>query len=400
MRVVVTSETRFSRTPDGSVWTQDGPAYPFFSRYLAAFDTVRVVARIRQVDEPAGGSHRVDGPGVELWPVPHYIGPRQYLSRWREIRQAVCAAARPGDAVILRVPSPTGSMLAGWRERQRLPYAVEVVGDPYDVFAPGVVDHPLRPFLRHWGTTRLRHLCRRAGAVAYVTERHLQSRYPTRPGTVSAAYSSVDLPADAFVSGPRRIERSPRPGTLISIGSLDQLYKGIDTVIEALAQLTGTGIDARLVHLGDGRFRPRLEQLAARLGVADRVTFAGTVPAGAAVRAHLDAADLVVMPSRTEGLPRALIEAMARGLPAVGSTVGGIPELLADADLVSPDDPAALTEAIRRFLTQPERLSAASARNLNRARDYSLASLRPRRDQFYRTVRDATARRTPVGGRT
>lgn len=399
MRVVVTTETRFSRTPDGAVWTPDGPAYPFFSRYLAAFDTVRVVARLRQVDEPPPGSHRVDGPGVELWPVPHYVGPRQYLARWRSIRQVVRAAAQPGDAVILRVPSPTGVMLAGWRERQRLPYAVEVVGDPYDVFAPGVVEHPLRPLLRQWGTTRLRHLCRSAGAVAYVTERHLQARYPARPGAVSVAYSSVDLPAEAFVAEPRRVGQPLRPGNLVSVGSLDQLYKGIDTLIEALARLAAEGEAPRLTHLGDGRFRSRLERLAVDAGVADRVTFAGTVPAGVAVRRWLDAADLVVVPSRTEGLPRVLIEAMARGLPAIGTTVGGIPELLAEEDLVPPNDPFALAAAIRRLLADPARLGAASARNLDRARDYSVASLRPRRDDFYRTVRDAAERRTPVGGR-
>ncbi|RKR91332.1 glycosyltransferase involved in cell wall biosynthesis [Micromonospora pisi] len=399
MRVVVTTETRFSRAPDGSVWTQDGPAYPFFSRYLAAFDTVRVVARLRHVDTPAGNAHRVDGPGVELWPLPHYVGPRQYLASWRSIRQAVRAAAQPGDAVILRVPSPTGAMLAGWRERQRLPYAIEVVGDPYDVFAPGVVEHPLRPFLRQWGTTRLRHLCRSAGAVAYVTERHLQSRYPSRPDALSVAYSSVDLPAEAFVPAPRRVDRAPRPGTLISIGSLDQLYKGIDTLIEALARIAADGEAPRLVHLGDGRFRPQLERLVVEAGLADRVTFVGTVPAGPAVRKHLDAADLVVVPSRTEGLPRVLIEAMARGLPALGSNVGGIPELLGAEDMVPPNDPFVLAAAIRHFLADPARLTAASARNLARAQDYSVASLRPRRDDFYRTVRDTATRRVPAGRR-
>ena len=285
--------------------------------------------------------------------MPHYIGPRQYLSRLPAIRQAVRAAAQRTDAVILRVPSPTGLTLADARERQGLPYGVEVVGDPYDLFAPGVVRHPLRPFLRYWGTTRLRRLCRSASAVAYVTERHLQSRYPVRPGAVHAAYSSVDLPAEAFVPHPRGPGPVPEPATLISIGSLDQLYKGIDTVIVALAELAAAGVAPRLVHLGDGRFRPRLEQLAARLGVTDRITFAGTLPAGAAVRQRLDQADLLVMPSRTEGMPRALIEAMARGLPAIGSTVGGIPELLAAEDLVAPDDPAALAAAIRRFLTEP-----------------------------------------------
>lgn len=107
-------------------------------------------------------------------------------------------------------------------------------------------------------------------------------------------------------------------------------------MIEALARLAGTGVAPAWCTSATGGSGHVSNSFAGRLGVADRVTFVGTVPAGAAVRAHLDAADLVVVPSRTEGLPRALIEAMARGLPAVGTTVGGIPELLADVDLVPP----------------------------------------------------------------
>ncbi|GAB3976194.1 glycosyltransferase family 4 protein [Plantactinospora veratri] len=82
------------------------------------------------------------------------------------------------------------------------------------------------------------------------------------------------------------------------------------------------------MHLGDGRYRPRLERLATDLGVRRQVHFTGTISAATEVRRQLDAADLFVMPSRTEGLPKALIEAMARGLPAVATSVGGIPELL------------------------------------------------------------------------
>jgi glycosyltransferase involved in cell wall biosynthesis len=124
--------------------------------------------------------------------------------------------------------------------------------------------------------------------------------------------------------------------------------------------------------------------------VADRVTLTGTLPAGDAVWRQLDAADLFVMPSRTEGLPKALIEAMARGLPAVGSAVGGIPELLAPEDLVPPDDVTALADAIRRLVTDPARMTAASARNLARAADFAETALAPRRDAFYRAVRAAT----------
>ncbi len=389
-RVVVTVEARYSRTPDGAVWTRDGPAYRFFTRYLSAFDRVRVVARVANVSEPADGAHRVDGAGVEVWPVPCYVGPRQYLVRRGAVVRAVRAAAEPGDAVILRVPSPIGSLLASWRTRTHQPYAIEVVGDPYDVFAPGVVAHPARPLLRHRETARLRHQCRTALAAAYVTEGYLQSRYPARAGAVTAAYSSIDLPAAAYVPRPRRVDRTPAVATLISVGTLEQMYKGVDTLVAALARLVATGTAVRLVHVGDGRCRPRIEALAARLAVTDKVLLVGALPAGDAVRRQLDAADLFVMPSRTEGLPKALIEAMARGLPAIGSAVGGIPELLAPEDLVAPDDVAGLATAIRRLLADPSRMTAASARNLARAADFADERLAPRRTAFYRAVREAT----------
>ncbi|GAB2947563.1 hypothetical protein GCM10027280_40350 [Micromonospora polyrhachis] len=392
----MTAETRFVQTPDGTVWTSTAPSYRFWTRYLSVFDTVRVVARVQAVAAVPEGAHQVDGPGVEVWPVPYYLGPRQYLLRRAAVGRAVTASADPGDAVILRVPSAIGSLLAQTRDRLHLPYALEVVGDPYDVFAPGVVQHPLRPMLRHWFATKLRRQCRSASAVAYVTERSLQARYPATRVAPTTACSSVDLPAEAFLPQARSPERCTQTNTVISVGSLDQLYKGVDTLIEALAWLIAAGLPVRLVHVGDGRFRHQLEQLAVRLGMADRVEFTGALPAGEAIRRQLDAADLFVMPSRTEGLPRALIEAMARALPAIGTTAGGIPELLPATDLVPPDDPATLAVAIYNMLTNPHRMASASIRNLYRAHDFSADTLTPRRNAYYHAVRDATERRMSV----
>ncbi|WP_323373708.1 glycosyltransferase [Plantactinospora alkalitolerans] len=389
-RVVVTVEARFSRSPDGTIWTRGGPSYRFFTRYLSAFDRVRVVARVADVPGRDDGAKRVDGAGVEVWPVPCYIGPAQYLTRRAAVVRAVRAAAEDGDAVVLRVPSPLGSLLAASRERAGLPYAVEVVGDPYDVFAPGVIRHPLRPLLRKRETARLRHQCRTAVGAAYVTDRYLQARYPARTGAVTAAYSSIELPAEAYREGPRRPDPGRQGHTLVSVGTLEQMYKGVDTLVEALARLVATGLPLRLVHVGDGRCRPRVERIAERLGVADRVVLTGALPAGAEVRRRLDEADLFVMPSRTEGLPKALLEAMARGLPAVGTAVGGIPELLPPDDLVPPDDPEGLAGSIRQFLTDPARMAAASARNLGRAADFADEPLARRRDVFYHALRDAT----------
>lgn len=390
MRVVVTVESRYARTPDGAVWTRHGPDQRFFARYRSAFDTVRVAARVTDVAAVGEDARRVDGDGIEVWPVPYYVGPGQFLLRRAAVGRAMRTAADTEDAVIVRAPSPIGALLAAARRHAGLPYAVEVTGDPFDVFAPGVVDHPLRPLLRWRQTAVLQHQCRAAAAVAYVTESYLQARYPASPAAVTAHYSSVELPPEAYVGEPRDEQRCRGARTLISVGSLEQRYKGIDTLIRALAVLADTGLAAQLLHVGDGRCRPQLEQLAAALGTTAHVRFVGTLSGSAAVRAVLDAADLFVMPSRTEGLPRALIEAMARGLPAVGTAVGGIPELLPRSDLVQPDDATGLARMIHDHLTDPARMAAASARNLAAARSYSAAELARRRDEFYRAVREAT----------
>jgi glycosyltransferase involved in cell wall biosynthesis len=145
-----------------------------------------------------------------------------------------------------------------------------------------------------------------------------------------------------------------------------------------------------LVIVGDGRYRPTLEELARQLGVAARVRFRGLLPAGAAVQSELDAADVFVLPSRTEGLPRAMIEAMARGLPCIGSAVGGIPELLPIEAMVPAGDVNELAHAIRTLASNPEWMARMSARNVRIAREYEGTLLRDRRTMFLRRVRTVT----------
>lgn len=394
MRLVISTEVRLLRTPDGRVWTSTGAGYPFWSRYLMGFDRVRVVARVLDLAAAPPDAVRADGENVEVWPVPHYVGPAQYAHRLPALRRAVRGCAEPGDTVILRLPSPIGNLVAAWCRRRRLAYAVEVVGDPYDVFAPGVVRHPLRWLVRLRAVRVLRRLCAEAVGVAYVTEQALQRRYPAGPAALTTHFSSGVLDERSYVerprpAGPRRWPDAPY--TLVSVGSLEQLYKGIDVLIEAVARLNRRGVAVRLIHVGEGRYLPRLAALAARRGVADRVTLTGPIAAGAGVRAVLDAADLFVMPSRTEGLPRAMIEAMARALPVIGTRVGGIPELVEDGYLVDPDDPAGLAGAIADLLGDPVRLAAASAANLARARDYAAATLLPRRAAWYRALAGGSA---------
>lgn len=389
MNLVVSIEHRFDRTPDGAIWTQTMFARTFWSRYLAVFDHVRVVARLHAVASVPETWQRADGDGVSFAALPFYIGPWQYLRQRRRLTEAAVAAVGPTDAVIFRAPSAIAGQIEPALRRAGHPYGVEALGDPYDVFAPGAVRHPLRPFFRWWFPKKMRRLCAGATATGYVTELALQRRYPPSPGSFTTYYSDVELSEGTFVAELRAPRRAGRC-TLVSVGSLAQMYKAPDVQIDAVAQLVKEGLDLQLVLIGDGKHRPELEERAAALGMAERVIFRGQLTAGTAIRAELDAADLFCMPSRTEGMPRALIEAMARGLPCIGSTMGGIPELLPEEDMVPPGDVAALARTIRAVITDPERMARMSARNLARVHDYGEDELRVRRTNFYRALWERT----------
>lgn len=390
MDVVVPLEHRFDRTPDGAVWTQVAFAHSFWTRYLAVFDGVRMVARVRDVPVPPADGRRVDGPGVSVAAVPYFVGPWQYLRRAGQVRRAAQNAVSPGDAVIMRVSSTLADCIEPRLRRTGHPFAVEVVTDPADMFAPGSVEHPLRRFFRWWFPRNLRRQCATAIAASYVTEHALQERYPPARGRLSTPCSDVELPGAAFTEASRSRRGGVGAWTLITVGTLAQLYKAPDVLIDAVAASVREGLDLRLILVGDGMYRGRLEARATSLGIRDRVDFAGWLTAGAPVRARLDQADLFVLPSRQEGLPRALVEAMARALPCIGSAIGGIPELLSAEDLVPASDVAALARKIRDVVTDPERLARMSARNLETAGRYRDEVLHERRTAFYRHVRERT----------
>ncbi|WP_411689990.1 glycosyltransferase family 4 protein [Acinetobacter indicus] len=94
-------------------------------------------------------------------------------------------------------------------------------------------------------------------------------------------------------------------------------------------------------------------------------------------------ADLYIQPSRTEGLPRALIEAMARGLPAVATNVGGIPELLPSEFLIPPNAPQELANKIDLLISSQQLRYEQGRANYNKAREYDSEILRQRRTKFW-----------------
>jgi glycosyltransferase involved in cell wall biosynthesis len=139
------------------------------------------------------------------------------------------------------------------------------------------------------------------------------------------------------------------PWRLLFVGQLIAL-KRVDVLLNAIAQLPASVRVSFDLVFHNAMLEDDLKQLAASLGVADRVNFVGALDRQGLRHAY-QAAHLLVLPSETEALPSVVTEAMLSGLPVVASDVGGIPEQLgSDGALVPPGDARALSMAIQRVL--------------------------------------------------
>lgn len=156
------------------------------------------------------------------------------------------------------------------------------------------------------------------------------------------------------------------PYSIVTVGRLVEV-KGLDILLRAFREVSAKTPSARLTIIGQGPLEAELKRLSIDLGLDEKVEFAGHLEP-LQLRRRLQAAEAFVLPSRSEGLPLSLIEAMACGLPCVGTAVGGVPEVLTSGagKLVPADDANALAQALIHVLenraAHPRMRKAARAR--------------------------------------
>ena len=192
---------------------------------------------------------------------------------------------------------------------------------------------------------------------------HLAALAP--PGKVELVYHGLDLSRFSShvvsESKPRDGSEAGHPVTILSVGRLVE-KKGIDVLLEALAQLPAD-LHWRLVHVGGGPLKGRLERRARSLGIDARIDWRGARTQTELLEEYR-AADLFALASRVardgdrDGLPNVLIEAQSQGLACVATRVSGIPELIEDGvtgALVEPEAPQPLAQALERLIREPRR---------------------------------------------
>ena len=385
-KVVVTSEFRFKICSDGFVWTDSQYANEFWQRYLDVFSEVEIVARSLQVQVVESGWKRVDCKRIKLVSIPHYIGPINMLTNIVGIRRVLKEVSQKNASYILRVPGMVGTLLFKELKSSSKVYAVEVVGDPIDVFSKKSSKHPLRAFFKWYFTKELKAQAFSAIAAAYVTKSTLQKRYPPKASAFSSYYSSIQLP-EYFFEFPIKKELS-KVKKLLFVGSLAQRYKGLHVLLDALVLYKNEGGEFILNIIGDGRERVNYVEYAKTLGLFDNISFIGSISTMRGIGDYFSNSELFILPSLTEGLPRVVVEAMACGVPCIATRVGGVPELLPESCLVNEDNARQLANKIRDFLLDPVGSSSQAELNRTNAEEYKASELQERRNEFYNYLKN------------
>lgn len=199
--------------------------------------------------------------------------------------------------------------------------------------------------------------CQSVVAVSEATATIARSEHPLQSRKIVAIHSGVELDPASPSAEERTILDELSAGkaslTVLLLSRLRRI-KGHDTAIRAASMLAEEIPNLRLLFVGDGPDRDRLESLAREQGLLQRLTM---VPHMEAVADLMKLADIVIIPSYSDALPKVCIEAFSAAKPVIASAVGGLNDLISHDDtgiLIPPRDSRALAEAIKRLYTQPD----------------------------------------------
>lgn len=390
------SEHRFHVCPDGTFW-QTEQVDSQLQEYLEIADKVIYVCRTTLPAAAPPELHQLTDPRIRIIALNSSPG-LSHVARAR-VRAAALAPKLipPGSNVglIIRAPSTVGRSFAGRAKAQELPYAVEVLGEAKLPSELRGIRHALNALSERTLARETKYIVANASVCLYVTQRQLQELFPPNSFANQFAGSDVELPDEWFL---HPFETRDRVERISTIGSLAFPYKGIDVLLKALA-LIEPSVRPKLSVVGDGRLRGSYEAMASGLGIADGVDFLGQLPR-VGVREVLASSDIYVTASRTEGLPRSVVEAMALGVPIIGSAVGGICELLEPKAMVEAGDPALLSAKIREFADRQIRTEQ-SKRNRAAAEPFRVDNVSSTRADYlasYRKVaKDRQATKLSLG---
>ena len=387
VKLLFVHDTKFKEDKKGNYYTGSSYNMEVWKRYLSFADHLSVIARkektIYEVDYAQQNFNYFDKTKITFIETPDLKSSiRDFINiKKRKIRNEIIKkAVIDCDCLVARLPSSNGNIAISYAKKFKKPYLVEVVGCAWDALWNYNLKGKIIALPNYLAMKRS---VKQAPFVIYVSNKFLQRRY--RNDGISISCSDVELPPLEEEIMEKRIKKikqmtENKPIILGTIAAVDVRYKGQQFVIKAISKLNKEGYNFEY-HLVGGGDISYLKSVAKENNVSDKVKFLGSIP-HEKVFEYLDNIDIYIQPSITEGLPRALVEAMSRGCPVIGSNVGGIPELVSTEFMFKRKD---INDLIVKLKTMTkEKMLNEAKRNFEKAKAFDKKELDKRRTEFYK----------------
>jgi len=376
---------------DGNFYTDGSYNQEVWDRYLSIFKDISVIFRkdpcIYDTDFARKNFIYFDKDRLNFIELPNLMTYTSFFSfnKRKLFKKIIKKAVIDHEYIIARLPSTSGYTAVKYAKKFNKPYLIEVVGCPWDALwnhsIQGKILAPINYF-------KMKKSVKYAPYALYVTNEFLQKRYPSKGKTIGC--SDVALPPlDENILTKRldKIEKMApdKPIILGTTAAVNVRYKGQQYVIKAISKLNSLGYNFEY-HLAGGGDNSYLKKVAKKYKVADRIKFLGSLT-HEKVFEFLDDIDIYIQPSLTEGMPRALIEAMSRGCPVLGSKTGGIPELLNKNFIFKNGSVKGICELLKHF--NKETMKAESIRSFEKAKEFDKDLLNNRRNELLSEFMDS-----------
>jgi glycosyltransferase involved in cell wall biosynthesis len=344
--------------------------YKKLAQYLTYFSEVNVVGREKVIHSLDSQLYKSNGDNIQINSVSNLSSLNGLLERKKTI-ECLTNIISQSDALIVRLPSEIGLLALRIGNEQSKPVLIEVVANAKDClwFSGGYI-RKLYSFILEY---RVKEACKNANYVMYVTNKYLQKKYPTTGNAIALSDVTINQvnTAKKWVSKNKYI--------VGMIGNPDLKIKGAKVLLEAVKTLRETGCNIEVRILGG----KGVQFIKEHNTVENWFSFDGTLEGRENIDNWLSGLDLYIQPSYTEGMPRALIEAMSCGLPCIGSDVGGIPELLPKEALFKTGDIHALKEVIQTIILSKEKYNSLSASCVKEASNYHSSIIEEKKHEYY-----------------
>ncbi|WP_010648180.1 glycosyltransferase [Oceanobacillus massiliensis] len=366
---------------ENQVYSTGGLSKEMLERYTRVFDEVVVISRKRKIDTFDDNLTLASTDKVKFVEVPDF---KSIVNSYKilKAKNIINYQIKNCDALIARLPSSIGGIAMSCAKRIKKPYIIELVACPWDALWNHSIKGKLVAPFSFFSTKRL---VKNANHVLYVTNKFLQQRYPTSGNVVNC--SNVALKDyDGSILNNRLEKICHNNNKKIIIGTtaaLNVKYKGQQFIIKALGELKKQGITNFEYQLVGNGERTYLESIANKYNVINEVKFLGVLPHNE-IFEWLKTIDIYAQPSRQEGLPRALIEAMSMALPSFGANTAGIPELLEEDYIFSNtrNNIREICSILREMNTKA--LTIQAVRNFEEAKKYDKKIIEARRTKFFK----------------